>query len=483
MVCNKAMLLPVRLMAGISDKAVKSQYAQNKYKFNGGNELQNQEFSGGSGLENYDLGARFYDSQIGRFFTINRLSNYLRRWSPYTYGFDNPCRFADGDGMAPSDSRGKPDPPPRWKILDPVTVVGHKHHSWFRKAISWVSVVGGLVDGVDAAVHGHWGQAGLGLVIAVADVFTLGEGGLALHAGEELLEHAAEELTEHEIENAAVKAEEEVAEQAEKNLAENIEKETAENTTTAAEKGADVPKGFKETKEFGRSHGQKVYKKGKNYYSKDVTGHNTTNGWKVFKKVGNRLVRIATADKDLKSEIMISDSISFEKDFIKTFGDNNRSSLVSVKENRIRVELGGSLTVSNRVEQALFRSKQILQYCFGKSQIWLRIILWDDNERENLKKADFKLNHANLFFEGVVANEKVLYVHFKEYAELFVNPIILAIINYEINKEPYANITCYFINFSTPVLLNIYDDRGMDIFSPNKRLINGIADQYNSWLI
>jgi len=86
-------------MAGISDKALKGNYAENKYRFNKGSELQNKEFADGSGLELYDAVHRLYDQQLGRFGQIDPLTDFTSNNSGYMYVGDNPMLFCDPLGL------------------------------------------------------------------------------------------------------------------------------------------------------------------------------------------------------------------------------------------------------------------------------------------------------------------------------------------------------------------------------------------------
>jgi len=88
-------------MAGISSKVAGK--LNNKKGYNG-NELQNKEFSDGSGLEVYDFNARTYDPQIGRFIQIDPLlDDNQESFAPYHFSFNNPIRYSDADGKAPDD--------------------------------------------------------------------------------------------------------------------------------------------------------------------------------------------------------------------------------------------------------------------------------------------------------------------------------------------------------------------------------------------
>jgi len=90
-------------MAGISSNALMK--LENKRGFNG-NEIQNKEFSDGSGLEVYDFNARTYDQQIGRFIQIDPVTEGQESLTPYHFGANDPISNSDPTGREPEDCCG-----------------------------------------------------------------------------------------------------------------------------------------------------------------------------------------------------------------------------------------------------------------------------------------------------------------------------------------------------------------------------------------
>jgi len=92
-------------MAGISSKAAGG--VQNRNQFNGGTELQSNEFSDASGLELYGTQFRSLDPQIGRFLQLDPLDGLSQNISLYSFASNNPILRNDPLGLKDSIMHGE----------------------------------------------------------------------------------------------------------------------------------------------------------------------------------------------------------------------------------------------------------------------------------------------------------------------------------------------------------------------------------------
>jgi RHS repeat-associated protein len=297
--------------------------------------FQGQERDGETGREAFDL--RMWDGRIGRWMTPDPYGQYF---SPYVGMGNNPIGMVDPDGgyavgggepgwfsrfggwisnKWKSLTGSKPDEIVEAGELQEVVISRHpmkkmgytalgamnaisSNALWgggryrtpedfgeFEEQFRWGQLTGDLISTFTAPLEFSAGAAlmgGSGLLIpetgGASTVGVVAGGAIMIHAGGMGIVSA---------QNTVGSIQGLVNYYASDNHAGNGD--TGNNNSDS-----NIPKGFKETKEFGYQHGQKVYQYKGKYYSRDVDSHNG-GVWKVFIKQGKRLKRIGTADKDL----------------------------------------------------------------------------------------------------------------------------------------------------------------------------------------
>jgi hypothetical protein len=96
---------------------------------------------------------------------------------------------------------------------------------------------------------------------------------------------------------------------------------------------------------------------------------------------------------------MINNPIDFESTFVEIFGNVDMATLSAIKNKRIRLELGDeNKSTSDSIRQALYRSSQVLDYCFTRD-IWFRLVLWDNNEAEFFEKSHINIEECDVYFK------------------------------------------------------------------------------------
>ncbi|KAA0991033.1 DUF3885 domain-containing protein [Dyadobacter aurulentus] len=184
----------------------------------------------------------------------------------------------------------------------------------------------------------------------------------------------------------------------------------------------------------------------------------------------------------------------FIRDYKKLFSQNN--------EFKIRFEMGGNIrSKKKRVKQVLTRFEEISNVVFMKKEIWVLLIIWDfkmDNN-EKLIRLGFDIDLAKNYYFGkvndgliemkyfdqeVLDEAEILYLEYGSYSFRDILPLVHSSAGFDLAMENTAGLSAYYISFSKePVLLNLYDDRGMELLSHDKKLIDSISRKFSHYLL
>lgn len=183
------------------------------------------------------------------------------------------------------------------------------------------------------------------------------------------------------------------------------------------------------------------------------------------------------------------------------FIDAYRDLFAGNSELKVRFKMGEDMRGAKRLNQVLRRFEDISDFVFRDKEIWVFLIVWNANE-ENAKKLlkemsgeqgatsyyhgkiDDGLVDKERYDEEAFEDAEIVYLKYDHYSINLILPIVYSKAGYDLGMEDTTGILAYFLCFEDhPILLNLYDDRGMELLSHDKNTINSVCEKFRDYVI
>lgn len=177
-------------------------------------------------------------------------------------------------------------------------------------------------------------------------------------------------------------------------------------------------------------------------------------------------------------------------DKLNYFLENYKINFSENTKYQIVVDLGTSKDNLTRFDETVNRFKSVSDYLFKNKETYVVLIRWDAKSEEDYygkasqsievadEKYDLKPYSKVLDLEFESDDEIVLLYH-NSYSYISIEKIVRGLAGFDLALDEGLNLTAYFISFEkAPFLVNMYDDRGLEILTNDDYLNKQIRERF-----